>query len=287
MKVPPASASFAVGVLDSGVGGLSVLREIQRLLPHNPTLYYADQAHLPYGPRSAGEIYGFVEAITRFLIEQGAAEIVIACHAASAASLQPLRQQFPHVPIVGMEPAVKPAAEATRSGVIGVLTTQATADGALYRRVRARYAANVRVLTQVAPELVTMVEAGTQDEPDSRAILRGYVEPLLDAGADQIVLACTHFPFLKAQLEQITSVPLVDPSAAVARQAARVLPPTARAAAQSAAKAQSAAEAQTAPRPNRYFTSGAAEPFRAMLARLLGVDANVTALPQPDARRHI
>ena len=121
-----------------GVGGLSVLREIHRLLPEIPTLYYADQAHIPYGPRSADEIREYVKAITEFLIGQGAGVIVIACHAASAASLQPLRQQYPDVPFVGMEPAVKPAAEATRSGVVGVLTTQATADGALYRRVLAR-----------------------------------------------------------------------------------------------------------------------------------------------------
>ncbi len=161
----------SIGVLDSGVGGLSVLREIHRLLPEIPTLYYADQAHIPYGPRSADEIRGFVTAITRLLIDQGAGVIVIACHAASAASLHPLRQQYPHVPFVGMEPAVKPAAEATQSGVIGVLTTQATADGALYRRVLAQYAADVQVLTQVAPELVTMVEQGQQDDPPSDAVL--------------------------------------------------------------------------------------------------------------------
>ena len=136
--------------------------------PISPTLYYADQAHLPYGPRSADEIRRFVEAIADFLIGQGAAVIVMACHAASAASLHHLRARYPQIPIVGMEPAVKPAAEATRSGVIGVLTTQATADGALYRRVVARYAANVRVITQVAPELVTMVEQGTQDAPRAK-----------------------------------------------------------------------------------------------------------------------
>ncbi|MCC6802512.1 MAG: aspartate/glutamate racemase family protein, partial [Anaerolineae bacterium] len=143
-----------MGVLDSGVGGLSVLREIHRLLPGVPTFYFADQAHIPYGPRSADEIRGYVESIADFLIGQGAAVIVMACHSASAASLTDLRARNPHIPIVGMEPAVKPAAEATRSGVIGVLTTQATANGALYKRVVARFAANVRVITQVAPELV-------------------------------------------------------------------------------------------------------------------------------------
>ena len=243
-----------IGVLNSGVGGLSVLREIHRLLPEIPTLYYADQAHIPYGPRSAGEIRGFVTAITESLIEQGAGVIVIACHAASAASLQPLRQQYPNVPFVGMEPAVKPAVEATRSGVVGVLTTQATADGALYRRVLARYAADVKVLTQVAPELVTMVEQGAQDDPQSEAVLKRLVDPLVAAGADQLVLACTHFPFLTEALHRVTDLPLVDPSAAVARQVARVLPPSVR-----AARGE-----------HRYFTSGDAERFGVMVERLVG-----------------
>jgi glutamate racemase len=245
-------------VLDSGVGGLSVLREIHRLLPDIPTLYFADQAHIPYGPRSADEIHAYVEAIADFLIGQGAAVIVMACHSASAASLTDLRGRNPHIPFVGMEPAVKPAAEATRSGVIGVLTTQATANGALYQRVVARFAANVRVITQVAPELVTMIEQGTQDTAEGEATLRRIVEPLIADRADQIVLACTHYPFLKANLQQITNVTLVDPGAAVARQVERVLP-----------------NVQFAPGANRYFTSGAPETFQAMLKRLIGVEAEV------------
>ncbi len=244
-----------VGVLDSGVGGLSVLREIHRLLPDTPTLYYADQAHLPYGTRTAAEICRFVEAIADFLIGQGAALIVLACHSASAAALEHLRKRYPEIPIVGIEPAVKPAAEATHSGVIGVLTTQATADGALYRRVVARYAAHVRVITGVSPELVTMVEQGSPDE----ALLRRCIEPMLAAGADQIVLACTHFPFLKAQIAQITDVTLVDPGAAVARQVRRVLPPSVHSQASI----------------NRYYTSGSPEQLHAMLKGLIGVDAEV------------
>jgi glutamate racemase len=249
----------AVGVLDSGVGGLSVLREIHRLLPGIPTLYYADQAHLPYGPRPADEIRQFVESIAHFLIREGAAVIVMACHSASAASLDYLRACYPNVPFVGMEPAVKPAAEATRTGVIGVLTTQATANGDLYKRVVARFAADVKVITRVSPQLVAMVEAGTQDDPESEAILRAHVEPMLAEGADQIVLACTHFPFLKTQLQKITSVPLVDPGAAVARQVGRVLP-----------------DVQAWQRQNRYFTSGSAVEFRLMLRRLAAIDADVT-----------
>lgn len=266
MRAQPASSTpkssnmpAAVGVLDSGVGGLSVLREIHRLLPDVPTLYYADQGHLPYGPKSPDEIRQYVEAISHFLIREGAVVIVMACHSASAASLDALRACYPHIPIVGMEPAVKPAAEATRTGVIGVLTTQATANGALYQRVVARFAADVRVITRVSPQLVAMVEAGAQDDAASEAILREHVEPLIAEGADQIVLACTHFPFLKTQLEKITSVPLVDPGAAVARQVGRVLP-----------------DVSEWQRQNRYFTSGSAPLFRAALKRLLAIDADVT-----------
>ncbi len=262
MKAPSASeptSAASIGVLDSGVGGLSVLREIHRLLPGVPTLYFADQAHIPYGPRSADEIRSFVESIADFLIGQGAAVIVMACHSASAASLIDLRARNPHVPFVGMEPAVKPAAEATRSGVIGVLTTQATADGALYQSVVARFAADVRVITRVSPELVTMVEQGTQDTPEGEATLRHVVEPLIADGADQIVLACTHFPFLADSLRRITDVPLVDPGAAVARQVTRVLP----------------AGVEAARGASRYFTSGDAQAFRAMLKRLISVEAEV------------
>ncbi len=256
MKAQPASSTSAsIGVLDSGVGGLSVLREIHRLLPGLPTLYYADQAHLPYGIRSGDEIRQYVTSISEFLIAQGAAVVVMACHAASAASLHDLRAAYPRIPIVGMEPAVKPAAEATRSGVIAVLTTQATANGALYRRVVERYAAHARVITRVSPDLVEMVESGVTD----RDYLSAVIKPLTDAGADQIVLACTHFPFLKADLEAITSIPLVDPSAAVARQVARVLPPSVQATAE----------------PNSYFTSGSAEAFAIMLRRLIGEESDV------------
>ncbi len=248
-------------MLDSGVGGLSVLREIHRTLPAVPTLFYADQGHLPYGPRSAEEIRAYVERIADFLIREGAVMIVLACHAASAAALEPLRARYPGLPIVGIEPAVKPAAEATRSGVLGVLTTQATADGALYQRVVARYAANVRVITRIAPELVTLVEAGGQHGTAGDAALRACVEPLMAEGADQIGLACTHFPFLEMGIRSITAVSLVDPGPAVARQVARVLP-----------------QAQAWQSENRYFTSGDAELFEEMLARLIGVNARVDAV---------
>ncbi len=243
-----------IGVLDSGIGGLSVLREIHRRLPDHPTLYYADQAHLPYGPRSAEETRGYVEAVTRFLLERGAAVIVLACNAASAASLYDLREKYPDVPFVGMEPAVKPAAEATRTGVVGVLTTRTTANGHLYQRVLERYAAGVQVLTQIAPELVQIAEDGSQHTPDSRAIIQGYVQPMVDANADHIVLACTHFPFLSSAIQAFAPhATLLDPAPAVARQVARVWPDG----------------LTPQPAPNEYFTSGDAVRFEEVVRRVM------------------
>ena len=263
----PSSTRNRIGVFDSGVGGLSVLREIQRLLPSVPTLYFADQGHLPYGPRPAEEIRSFVEGIADFLIEQGADVIVLACHAASAAGLHELRAQYPNAPFVGIEPAVKPAAEATQTGVIGVLTTQATADGELYRRVCERFAAHVNVITRVSPDLVALVEADNVHMPAGRQTIREHVQPLLDAGADQLVLACTHFPFLADALRAITDVPLVDPAPAVARQVSRVIPN-----ASDITVGAGLRPAPTSGEQNRYFTSGDPAQFQLMLQRLIGVD---------------
>lgn len=257
-----------IGILDSGIGGLSVLREIHRLLPGVPTLYLADQTHLPYGPRPLEEIHRYVDAMTRFLREQGAAIVVLACHAASAAGLYRLRQSYPEFPFVGIEPAIKPAVEQTASGVVGVLTTRATADGPLYRRVLERFAGQTRIMTQVAPELVTLAEAGEFDTPEAARVVSASVQPLIDAGADQIVLACTHFPFLVDAIRRVAGpgVRLVDPGPAVARQVGRVL-------------GEGIARADE---PNRYFTTGVPESFRAALQRLIGVEAEVTTLRWDD-----
>lgn len=260
-----------IGVLDSGVGGLSVLREIHRLLPDYPTLYFADQGHLPYGPRSTEELFSFVEAITHFLRGQGAGVIVIACNTASAASLLELRARYPQIPFVGMEPAVKPAAAASKSRVIGVLSTKTTANGALYQRVLERYAADCRVITQIAPELVQIVEANSMHTTEGRRVIQRILQPLLDAGADQIALACTHFSFLSEVIQEIVGagVGLVDPGPAVARQTARVIT-------NMASVPQGAVPAFSPAVPtHRYFTSGDANQFQQMLKQLLAVDAAV------------
>ena len=213
-----------VAVFDSGVGGLTILRELGAALPHVPMVYFADQAHMPYGPHPAEVIHPWVESAVADLIGRGAKVIVLACHSASAASLYRLRETFPETPFVGLEPAVKPAAESTHTGVIGVLSTQVTADGALYKRVVAQYASHIRVMTQPAPELVLLVERGQLDGVEVHDAVARALEPMNEAGADQIVLACTHFPFLEPILRQHTMAALVDPAQGVARQTTRLLP---------------------------------------------------------------
>ncbi len=214
-----------IGLFDSGLGGLGVWREVQRQLPAESTLYVADQAHVPYGSRTAAEVRGFSEAITRFLLDCGAKAIVVACNTASAAALADLRARFPGVPIVGMEPAVKPAVERTRTRVVGVLATPATFHGELFAALLDRYAGDVQVLAQTCPGLVEAVEAGALDTPETEARLRACLTPLLSAGIDQLVLGCTHYPFLLPAIERIagSNVAVIDPAPAVARQTARVL----------------------------------------------------------------
>jgi glutamate racemase len=214
-----------LGVFDSGIGGLSVWREIARRLPHEDTIYFADQIHIPYGPRTLEQIREFSEAITRFLIERDCKLIVVACNTASAAALAHLRATFPHAPFVGMEPAVKPAAQTTRTRVVGVLATPATFQGALFASVVERFANGVELINQVCPGLVERIEAGEIDTPETEAMLRGFLQPLVAAHADTIVLACTHYPFVAESIQRIVGaqVTVIDPAPAIARQVGRVL----------------------------------------------------------------
>jgi len=255
-------AAQPIGMLDSGVGGLSVLREVQRLLPGESIIYVADQGHLPYGPRSREEIRGFAEGITRYLRAQGCKMLVIPCNAASAAALHYLRDIFPDFPIVGMEPAIKPAATHTRSGVIGVITTQATFQGELFASVVDRFAQGIRVETQVCPDLVLLAEQGAPDTPEARAIVAGYLAPLKAAGIDQLVLGCTHFPFLEAHIRAYLGpeVTIVDPAPAVARQTQRVL-------IDHHLESETISGGQTL-----YITSGDPRRFQELLSILIGDD---------------
>lgn len=214
-----------IALFDSGVGGLSILKEVRQRLPNEDILYLADQGHVPYGSRPLAEIQSFVQGIAEFLIERNAKVIVIACNAASAAGLHAVRQVFAEIPFVGMEPAVKPAAEHTQRGVIGVITTRATFQGELFASTVDRFANGIQVVTQVCPEFVMLVEAGKLDGPEVEQVAREYLGPLLEAKIDELVLGCTHFPFLAPVLQRIVGeqVEIIDPGPAIARQTERVI----------------------------------------------------------------
>ncbi len=182
-----------IGLFDSGVGGLSVAREIRRQLPNCPLVYLADQTHAPYGPRPLAEIRAFAGGIARFLLEQGAQIIVVACNTASAAALHWLRRAFPGTAFVGMEPAVKPAAERTRTRHVGVIATAATFQGELFASLVDRFATNVVVHTQVCSQLVPLVEAGELDSPRTRAAVAGYLAPPYVAATGPKSLALTNW----------------------------------------------------------------------------------------------
>jgi glutamate racemase len=218
-----------IGVFDSGVGGLSVLHEIHAALPTADLLYVADSGHCPYGDKSDAEIRDRALTIARYLAARHVRGIVVACNTATAAAIGLLRATFPDLPIVGMEPALKPAAAATRSGVVGVLATGATLGGERFAGLAKRWLANegIELLTQACPGLVERVETGDLEGPATRALLRRYVAPLLAGGADTIVLGCTHYPFLRPALrtEVGPGIALIDTGAAVARQTARVIGP--------------------------------------------------------------
>lgn len=213
-----------IGVFDSGVGGISVLREIRALLPHENLIYYADSGHCPYGGKPQAEIQARASAITDFFLSRGAKLIVVACNTATIAAVEMLRATYP-IPFVGMEPAVKPAAAQTRSGVVGVLATGAALAGEKFHKLVAEHANGVRMITQPCPGLVERVEQGDLSGPDTRALVRHYTAPLLAQGADVLVLGCTHYPFLRPVIAETVgpAIALIDTGEAVARQARRLL----------------------------------------------------------------
>jgi len=214
-----------IGIFDSGIGGLSVLKAIRFVLPDENIIYLADQAHVPYGSRQLEEIRRFSKGIANYFIEKGAKLIVVACNTASAAALYYLREQFPEISFVGMEPAIKPAAEKTETGSVGVLATQATFQGALYASVVERFANDVRLIQDPCIGLVQQIEAGNLDGVETKDILEKALNPMIEANIDTVVLGCTHFPFVFPLIEQIVgpSVRLINPAPAVARQVIRVL----------------------------------------------------------------
>ena len=214
-----------IGVFDSGVGGLSVLREIRRALPNETLCYVADSGHAPYGDRSAAYIEARARHIIGFLRQQGVKAIVVACNTVTGLMIQHLRATFPALPIVAIEPAVKPAASATRSGIVGVLATRQTvASPGLARLVQA-HANGRQVLLQACPGWADRVERGDLDSAETRSAVARYVQPLLDLGADTLVLGCTHYPFLAPLIRSLAGdgVRVLDPAPAVARELSRRL----------------------------------------------------------------
>ena len=191
-----------IGIFDSGSGGLSVYRELIKVLPKERFVYYSDNAHCPYGEKTAEYIQDRARFITDFLLEKGADIIVVACNTATAAAIATLREEYPSVPFVGMEPAVKPAALGTRTGVIGVLATAGTLKGSKYLASKGNFEDGCRIVEHVGEGFVELVERGVLSGPEAEATVRRSLYPLLDAGADTIVLGCTHYPFLLPVLQQ-------------------------------------------------------------------------------------
>ncbi len=214
-----------VGFFDSGIGGRCILDAFRRLCPDERTVYVADTAYCPYGNRPPAEIAERSRTISADLIKQGCEVVVVACNTATAAAIDVLRREWPDVPFVGMEPAIKPAALGSRTGVVGVLATRGTFSGRLYRKTSERVSGAVRIIETVADELVLLVERGDTCSAEAEDAVRARIEPLIESGADRIVLGCTHFPHLKGLMEKVAAgrAEIVDPSDAVARRIRAVL----------------------------------------------------------------
>ena len=266
LRLDPAAP---IGIFDSGVGGLSVWRQVVHHLPAESILYLADQAHVPYGNRSAAEIQRFCLAVADQLVECGCKALVVACNTASAVALNPLRRRYPDLPILGLEPAVKPAVAQTRSGVVGVMATPATFQGDLYRATVGRHARDVRVVEQVCIGLADLVEAGELEGPACDALLQRFLEPMLAAGADTIVLGCTHYPFVIEAIRRLVGpgLAVLDPAPAVARHLQVVL--------QQRALARTVSPVTP---EHHFFTTGDPAAFDRSVARLVGSECQSASL---------
>jgi glutamate racemase len=273
-----------VGVFDSGVGGLTILRDLLRELPSERFVYFGDTGNCPYGVREEDEIQRLALAGARLLLKRGVKIIVVACNTASVSALAELRAAYT-VPFVGVVPAVKPAAERTRAGKVGIASTEASARGTYLRRLIADHANGVRVFAQGCPDLVTLAEAGTLDGPEAEAAVRAYVQPMLDAGIDKLVLGCTHFPAMRAVFERVAGpdVEVIDSGAAVARQARRVL-------AQRGLLAAPDGEPARAPRPpdarDEFWCSGDPIRFARVASAILGHPIMGRLAPEMRVERH-
>lgn len=260
------SAASPIGIYDSGVGGLTVWRAVRELLPSESLIYFADQAKVPYGSRPLDEVRVLAEKACLFLRDQGVKLIVIACNTASAAALRHLRQLWPDFPFVGMEPAVKPAAEQTLSGKVGVLATPSTFQGQLYASVVERFAHDVQLYQATCPGLVRQIEKGFLETEKTRSILEAAILPMIAEGVDTLVMGCTHFPFVIPMIRQIAGeqTRVIDPAPAVARQVKRVL------------ELRGLLSDRAEKGASLFYTSGDPENLRRLLPSLIGLEALVS-----------
>ena len=258
----------AIGVFDSGVGGLSVLRAIRAALPHEHLVYVADSGHAPYGDQSEAHITQRTLTVGNWLAEQGVKGITIACNTATVVAAKTLRDQT-HLPVVAIEPAIKPAVALTRSGVVGVLATRQTVQSASVARLVELYGADKRILLQGCPGLVEQVERADLHSAETEALLRQFITPLIEQGADTLVLGCTHYPFLRDTIQRVAGegVTLLDPAEAVARELARRL---ADSGSLSSASTQGSVQ---------FFTSGDVAQAQAVMSHLWDAQLSVQALP--------
>jgi len=248
----------SIGIFDSGVGGLSILKEITNLLPNESIIYFADQAYFPYGVRKREEIKKRAEKICLFLIEKKVKLIVIACNTATTMAIDYLRKKF-SLPFVGLEPAVKPASRLTKKGVIAVLATKRTGESKRHHRLIKEFALEKKVITIDASQLTPLVETGKFNSLETRKVLLKYLLPLKKIGVDVLVLACTHYSFLKEQIRKImgSRVKIIDPGLAVAKQVKRLLKKDGLLSGQEKKKI-------------KLLTTGEPQKFEALANRLLG-----------------
>jgi len=262
-------ASAPIGVFDSGVGGVSVLREIWRELPAERLIYVADSRHAPYGDRTPAFVTARATTIIEYFRERQVKAVVVACNTATGIAVDALRATFPSLPIVAIEPALKPAAARTKTGVVGVLATGGTLASEKFRRLVDAHGQRVRLITEAGNGLVEQVERGAFDTPETRELVERYVRPMVADGADTIVLGCTHYPFLESVIQSVAGpdIVVIDPAVAVARELGRRL------------EADAALAAHDAAGSVEFLTSGDAAQVRTVLAQLWPDVIDVGVLP--------
>ena len=275
MTSAPSTARPRIGVFDSGVGGLSVLRAVREALPLAELLYVADSAHAPYGERTEDFIRARSVAIADFLLAQGAQLIVVACNTATAAAVSALRERHPSLPLVGVEPGLKPAVAVTRNGRVGVMATTGTLRSDKFQRLMASHSGTVSVHLQACPGLAHAIEEGPLDSPALAAVVEQHCAPLRAQAVDTVVLGCTHYPFAAPLIQQALGpdVVLIDTAHAVARQVVALVH-------------KHLPECAATPNPNapapgalRLWSSGDPARLSDMAHRWLGVRGNASALP--------